>query len=248
MCVLAASAGPHDELIARHAAANAVPEALVRRIIQIESRGNARLMHKGNYGLMQIRLGTARGMGYSGDATGLLDADTNLTYAVKYLAGAYRAAGCNPERAVSYYQRGYYGAARSQCAASMPAPVVAAKADVLKPRVVRIETIGAAPSRPVAPFEPARGAMPGSLQLAAIPLPLARPEFDAAPKTKNGARSLHRAHSHRAKAETRTAAKKKSDSGDPTGVVSLLKKIVATDNPSHKKAQPDIQPSPPPPL
>ena len=66
---------------------------------------------------MQIRLGTARGVGYPGEAKGLLDADTNLTYAVKYLAGAYRAAGCNDDRAVSYYLRGYYGAAQRECSA-----------------------------------------------------------------------------------------------------------------------------------
>ena len=77
-----------------------------------------RAVHAGNYGLMQIRLGTARGVGYSGDAEGLLDPDTNLTYAVKYLAGAYRAAGCDADRAVSYYQRGYYGAALRECAES----------------------------------------------------------------------------------------------------------------------------------
>ena len=113
-----AFAGPHDALIAKHAAANGVPEQLIRRVIQIESRGNAGAVHAGNYGLMQIRLGTARGVGYSGDAQGLLDPDTNLTYAVKYLAGAYRAAGCDADRAVSYYQRGYYGAARRECAGS----------------------------------------------------------------------------------------------------------------------------------
>ena len=113
-----ALAGPHDALIAKHAAANGVPEQLIRRVIRIESRGNAGAVHAGNYGLMQIRLGTARGVGYSGDAQGLLDPDTNLTYAVKYLAGAYRAAGCDADRAVSYYQRGYYGAALRECAES----------------------------------------------------------------------------------------------------------------------------------
>ena len=113
-----ALAGPHDALIAKHAAANGVPEHLIRRVIRIESRGNAGAVHAGNYGLMQIRLGTARGVGYSGDAQGLLDPDTNLTYAVKYLAGAYRAAGCDADRAVSYYQRGYYGAALRECAES----------------------------------------------------------------------------------------------------------------------------------
>src|SRR5690606_30183299 len=93
-------AGPHDALITKHATANNVPEALVRRVIHIESRGNPRAVSKGNYGLMQIRLGTARAMGYTGAAHGLLDADTNMTYAVRYLARAYRAAGCNTHRAI----------------------------------------------------------------------------------------------------------------------------------------------------
>ncbi len=101
-------------LISRHAAANNVPESLVRRVVMRESRGNARAISKGNYGIMQIRLGTARGMGYTGTAAGLLDADTNMTYAVKYLAGAYRVAGGNESRAVSYYAAGYYYAAKRQ--------------------------------------------------------------------------------------------------------------------------------------
>jgi soluble lytic murein transglycosylase-like protein len=104
--------GNLDALVAQHAAANNVPVALVRRIIKRESGGNARAVHAGNYGLMQIRLGTARAMGYRGSAAGLLDADTNMTYAVKYLAGAYRAAGGNMDRAVHYYAAGYYYAAK----------------------------------------------------------------------------------------------------------------------------------------
>lgn len=101
-----------DTLIAKHAAANNVPEELVRRVIKRESRGNARAVSKGNFGLMQIRLATARGLGYRGSAEGLLDADTNMTYAVKYLAGAYRVAGGNQNRAVQYYAAGYYYAAK----------------------------------------------------------------------------------------------------------------------------------------
>lgn len=101
-----------DALIAKHAAAYNVPEALVRRVIHRESRGNPRAVSKGNYGLMQIRLGTARAMGYRGTAAGLLDADTNMTYAVKYLAGAYHTAGGNHDRAVRYYAAGYYYAAK----------------------------------------------------------------------------------------------------------------------------------------
>ncbi len=103
----------YDHLVAKHAAANGVPESLVRRVIHIESKGNPRVVSKGNYGLMQIRLGTARAMGYGGDAAGLLDADTNMTYAVKYLAGAYRVARGNHAQAIRHYQRGYYYQAKA---------------------------------------------------------------------------------------------------------------------------------------
>jgi soluble lytic murein transglycosylase-like protein len=106
--------GNLDSLIARHAAANSLPEAMVRRIIKRESGGNPRAISKGNYGLMQIRLGTARAMGYQGSAAGLLDADTNMTYAVKYLAGAYHTAGGNADRTVHYYAAGYYFAAKNK--------------------------------------------------------------------------------------------------------------------------------------
>ena len=60
------------------------------------------------WGLMQIRHDTARGMGYAGPAHGLLDAETNLRYAVKYLRGAYLTADGNQDLAVRYYSRGYY--------------------------------------------------------------------------------------------------------------------------------------------
>jgi len=106
--------GNLDSLIAKHAAANNLPEDLLRRVIKRESGGNPRLVSKGNYGLMQIKLATARSMGYRGDAAGLLDADTNMTYAAKYLAGAYRIAGGNANRAVHYYAAGYYYAAKRQ--------------------------------------------------------------------------------------------------------------------------------------
>jgi soluble lytic murein transglycosylase-like protein len=57
-------------------------------------------------------------MGYRGTAAGLLDADTNMTYAVKYLAGAYQAADGNANRAVHYYAAGYYYAAKSKVRAA----------------------------------------------------------------------------------------------------------------------------------
>jgi hypothetical protein len=69
-----------EALITKHAKANGVPVSLVHRVVRRESNYNPRASHRGNLGLMQIRHGTARGMGYSGSAAGLLDADTNLSY------------------------------------------------------------------------------------------------------------------------------------------------------------------------
>ena len=82
----------------------------------------------GATGLMQIKVATARGMGYRGTAAGLLDPETNLTYGVRYLAGAYRAAGGHHGRAISYYASGYYGKGVTAAKRSRPAPVTAAAA------------------------------------------------------------------------------------------------------------------------
>ncbi len=106
--------GNLDSLISMHAAANGIPESLVRRIIKRESGGRPHVISKGNYGIMQIKPATARGMGYHGTPAGLLDANTNMTYAVKYLANAYKVAGGNESRAVALYAGGYYYAAKSK--------------------------------------------------------------------------------------------------------------------------------------
>jgi len=115
-----ATDGELDAMIKRHAAAEGVPEDLVRRVIKRESRGNPRVVSRGNYGLMQIKPATARGVGYAGNAAGLLDPETNMTYAVKYLAGAWRVAGGNRDLAVHYYAAGYYYAAKSRGLAPTP--------------------------------------------------------------------------------------------------------------------------------
>jgi soluble lytic murein transglycosylase-like protein len=105
----------YDALVATQAAANGVPAALVHRVIVRESRYQPGLVGRGGtIGLMQIKLATARGLGYTGNAEGLRDPNTNLTYGVKYLAGAYRAANGDHSRAVHYYASGYYGVAKHQ--------------------------------------------------------------------------------------------------------------------------------------
>ena len=125
----ASSRGDIEAMAVKHAKANNVPFELVHRVIMRESRYNPRAVGRGGvFGLMQIKHGTARALGYAGSPQGLLDADTNLTYAVRYLAGAYRVAGGNHDRAVAYYARGYYYEAKRKglrdvsVTASIPEP------------------------------------------------------------------------------------------------------------------------------
>jgi soluble lytic murein transglycosylase-like protein len=114
--------GAYSAMVARHAAANGIPASLVHRVIMRESRYNPRAVSKGNYGMMQIKLGTARAMGYTGSAAGLLNPETNMTYAVKYLAGAYKAAGGSEGGAVANYARGYYAQAKRRGVSPYEAP------------------------------------------------------------------------------------------------------------------------------
>lgn len=100
--------GEVDRLIAKYAVLYEVPESLVRRVVKRESNFNPKARNRVYWGLMQIRHETARGMGYQGTAQGLLDAETNLKYAVKYLRGAYLTADGDHDLAVRYYARGYY--------------------------------------------------------------------------------------------------------------------------------------------
>jgi soluble lytic murein transglycosylase-like protein len=105
----------YEALVATHASTNGVPAELVHRVIVRESRYQPKLVGRGGtIGLMQIKLATARGLGYAGDAEGLRDPNTNLTYGVKYLAGAYHAANGDHARAIHYYAAGYYEAAKRQ--------------------------------------------------------------------------------------------------------------------------------------
>jgi soluble lytic murein transglycosylase-like protein len=100
--------GRLDRLIAAYSAAYDVPASLVHRVVKRESNYNPGAYHAGNYGLMQIRYRTAKGMGYEGSPHGLLDAETNLKYAVRYLKGAWLVAGGSEKRADRLYQTGYY--------------------------------------------------------------------------------------------------------------------------------------------
>ncbi len=102
-----------NRLISHYAAVYDVPESLVHHTVNRESTYNPAARNKNNWGLMQIKPQTARTMGYTGTPSGLLDAETNLKYAVKYLRGAYLVAEGDPGRADWYYRTGYYYRAKN---------------------------------------------------------------------------------------------------------------------------------------
>ena len=95
-------------LLADYAKRYDMPETLLRRIVKQESGFNPAARHGPYWGLMQLRLDTARGVGYRGTGAGLLDPDTNLTYGAAYLANAWRVSGGHEGRAMSLYRGGYY--------------------------------------------------------------------------------------------------------------------------------------------
>lgn len=97
-----------EGLINHYAAVYQIPASLIHRVIDRESDYNPKARNGPYYGLMQISYPTARTMGYTGSPEGLLDADTNLRYAAKYLAGAYIVGGKNQDMAIRHYSRGYY--------------------------------------------------------------------------------------------------------------------------------------------
>jgi len=147
-------------------------------------------------------------------------------------------------------------------------------ADVIKPKVVRTETIApqsaTAPARPVGNFEPKRvtppvvpptvsasaapvSAVPApapSYQLASVPLPPARPDFAPTPKreTKSSRRSarLHERTAVRPTAEVRAEPKPKADSKpDPVGAVSSFVKKLLTPDKNARKPTVEAEADPP---
>ncbi|MFS8052008.1 lytic transglycosylase domain-containing protein [Rhizobium sp. BR 317] len=102
-----------SKLIEKYAKLYQIPESLIHRVVHRESRYNPKAYNRAGYfGLMQIRYNTAKSMGYDGPPTGLLDAETNIKYAAKYLRGAWMVADNKAENkevnAVQLYARGYY--------------------------------------------------------------------------------------------------------------------------------------------
>jgi soluble lytic murein transglycosylase-like protein len=102
-------------LVEQYADYHDIPEELLHRVIQRESDYNAAARNGPYYGLMQILPETASTMGFSGEPSDLLDAETNLLYAGAYLRGAYIVADGDLDEAVQWYASGYYYEARNRC-------------------------------------------------------------------------------------------------------------------------------------
>ena len=100
---------PYDRIIAKYASAYGVPVNLAHAVIRIESnyrpgiRGRA-----GEIGLMQVKLQTARGMGYRGTAKGLYHPSTNIRYGMAYLGGARKLGGKSVCGTILKYNAGHY--------------------------------------------------------------------------------------------------------------------------------------------
>ncbi len=95
-------------LIEAAAAKYDVPADLVHRVVIRESHHRPKARNGPYYGLMQIHPSTARAMGFVGNNADLLDAATNLEFAVKYLRGAWIVAEGDRDAAVKWYASGYY--------------------------------------------------------------------------------------------------------------------------------------------
>ncbi|WP_076533365.1 lytic transglycosylase domain-containing protein [Roseovarius nanhaiticus] len=103
------------QLVNKYADHYQVPRKLVHKVIQRESDYRPHARNGPYYGMMQILPATARGMGFAGRDTDLLDAETNLHFAVKYLRGAWMVSDGDIDEAVMWYARGYYYEARNRC-------------------------------------------------------------------------------------------------------------------------------------
>ncbi len=103
------------QLVNRYAEVHGIPRELLHRVIQRESDYRADARAGPYWGLMQILPQTARTMGFRGEPEELLDPEVNLTYAGRYLRGAWLVSDGDIDAAVMWYARGYYYEARDRC-------------------------------------------------------------------------------------------------------------------------------------
>lgn len=94
------------QLLADKAKDQNVPFSLAYAIVSVESNFDPRAYSSGNYGLGQIRCGTARGLGFKGKCSALLNPEINLTWSMQYLKLALDTAKGDFCKAATLYNRG----------------------------------------------------------------------------------------------------------------------------------------------
>lgn len=102
----------YSSIINRYASTYGVPSALAHAVVRHESNFQPNVRGKaGEIGLMQIKLSTARGLGYTGSAKGLYEPSTNIQFGMKYLAMAQKLGGGSTCGTILKYNAGH-GATR----------------------------------------------------------------------------------------------------------------------------------------
>ncbi|WP_156850744.1 lytic transglycosylase domain-containing protein [Bartonella refiksaydamii] len=102
------STRPYETLIQKFANKHNVPVNLAHAVVRVESNYKARTKGAvGEIGLMQIKLSTARGLGFNGSVQDLYDPATNLEYGMRYLARAYKLSGGNTCGTILKYNAGH---------------------------------------------------------------------------------------------------------------------------------------------
>lgn len=110
-----------EEIVDRHADLHGLPRDFARAVVRVESTWDPWLTGAaGEVGMMQIKFETAQYLGYTGTRAELYEPEINVTWAMKYLAGAWRLADGDKCGTVLRYQGGHgakkmTGAARAYC-------------------------------------------------------------------------------------------------------------------------------------
>ncbi len=98
----------YSQIINRYAATYGVPSSLAHAVVRHESNFQPNVRCKaGEIGLMQIKLSTARGLGYTGSAKGLYEPSTNIQFGMKYLAMAQKLGGGSTCGTILKYNAGH---------------------------------------------------------------------------------------------------------------------------------------------
>jgi soluble lytic murein transglycosylase-like protein len=94
-------------MIKSQAPSYGVPTWFALRIAKVESSYNPLARGKaGEYGVFQLKCATARGVGFRGNCSGLLNASTNVRYGLKHLSLAVKSSRGNLKLAASKHNGG----------------------------------------------------------------------------------------------------------------------------------------------